>query len=284
MNIPKHIAVLAHPQVPNAVEWAARIAESLVAHAPLVVQGELYDQALRERITSGDFDLVIALGGDGTLLRTGHLCAPSDTPILGLNMGKFGFLFEIGLDRWETHLQTLFAGQYWIEKRMMLHCTHWRGDTSLGAWDVLNEVVVSRGEIVRPVHLITAVDGRHLTTYVADALIAATPTGSTAYALAAGGPILPPEVRNILLVPVAPHLSIDRPIVLAERTIVRITVETDHQAVASVDGHPPIHLQNGDHIAVQVGMHNVSFVRFSDPGYFYRNLTPHMNRNPVTQK
>lgn len=284
MKIPRCIAILAHPQVPGAIEQSQQVAGHLTEYTPLVVQGQLNDVLLRERITAGEFDLVIALGGDGTMLRTGHLCAASGTPILGLNMGKFGFLFEVGLDTWTDHLDDLFAGRYWVEKRMMLHCTHQRGETCLGEWDVLNEIVVSRGEIVRPVHLSATVDGRHLTTYVADALIAATPTGSTAYAMAAGGPILPPEVRNILLVPVAPHLSIDRAIVLAEGASVCITVYTEHQAVASVDGHPPIHLQDGDQITAQSGEHNVSFVRFGDPGYFYRNLTPHMNRNPAVRK
>ncbi|RMF48565.1 MAG: NAD(+)/NADH kinase [Anaerolineae bacterium] len=281
MKAPKRIAILAHPQVPSAPAEARRIADFLLPRVEHLTSGLLYDADVRKRVQAGEFDLVLALGGDGTMLRTGHLCAPSNTPILGVNLGKFGFLFEIGLPDLSTRLNDLLAGHYWLETRMMLNCTHWRGDAKLGEWDVLNEVVVSRGEIVRPVHLITEVDDRYLTTYVADGLIAATPTGSTAYALAAGGPILPPELRNILLVPVAPHLSIDRPIVLAEGASVRITIHTDHQAVASVDGQPPIHLQHGDQIHAQAGAHNVSFVRFGDPDYFYRNLTPHMNRNPA---
>src|SRR5512136_1882467 len=165
---------------------------------------------------------------------------------------------------------------------MMLSTEHWRADERLGAWEVLNEAVVSRGQMVRPVHLYTYVDARHLTTYVADALIVATPTGSTAYALAAGGPILPPELRNILLVAVAPHLSLDRAIVLAEGSSVSITVHTDHQAVLSIDGQVPISLTSDDRVAVYASPHVVKFIRFQDPGYFYRNLTPHMSQNPST--
>ena len=145
---------------------------------------------------------------------------------------------------------------------------------------MLNEVVVSRGQIVRPVHLEALVDGRYLTTYVADGLIAATPTGSTAYALAVGGPILPPDLRNILLVPIAPHLSIDRAVVLSEGASVTIRVTTQHQAVISVDGHDPVAIENDDLVQVQSSEHTVEFVRIQDPGYFYRNLTPHMYRNP----
>jgi NAD+ kinase len=140
--------------------------------------------------------------------------------------------------------------------------------------------VVSRGNIVRPIHLIAEVDGRYLTTFVADALIASTPTGSTAYALAAGGPILPPELRNILIVPVAPHLSIERAIVLAEGSSVSITVQTDHEAVVSADGQTPVPMANNDCVTAHAGEHTVQFIRFQDPGYFYRNLTPHMNQNP----
>jgi NAD+ kinase len=176
----------------------------------------------------------------------------------------------------------LLVDEYWLERRMMLCVELSRTREPLGKWEVLNEVVVGRGQTVRPIQLVAEVDGRYLTTYVADALIAATPTGSTAYALAAGGPILPPELRNILLVAVAPHLSIDRAIVLAEGSSVGITVHTDHQAVLSVDGQTPVTLKDGDQVHARASDHTVLFVRFQDPGYFYRNLTPHMEQNPMT--
>jgi NAD+ kinase len=188
---------------------------------------------------------------------------------------------EIQGGQWQEFLPRLVQGDYWIENRMMLRAEQYRSGAIQGSWDVLNEVVVSRGQIIRPVHLETYVDGRYLTTYVADALIAATPTGSTAYALAAGGPILPPELRNILLVPVAPHLSLDRAIVLAECASVGIVARVDHQAVFSVDGQVPVGLADGDRVEVTAGKYTVQCVRFQDPGYFYRNLTPHMSRNPA---
>lgn len=187
---------------------------------------------------------------------------------------------EIRQHTWLDALQRLLEGDYWLEKRMMLNAEQFRGEEDLGQWEVVNEVVVSRGGIVRPVHLDAKVDGRFLATYVADGLIASTPTGSTAYALAAGGPILPPELRSILLVPIAPHLSIDRAVVLAEGSSVSIIVHTTHQAVLSIDGQPPIDLTDGDWVNVKASSHNLQFVRFQDPGYFYRNLTPHMSQNP----
>jgi NAD+ kinase len=278
----RRVVVLAHPKLPQAAQEAERVAASLSERGIGAAYGLLYDEVLRQQVQEGVFDLIIALGGDGTMLRAGHLGGPCGVPILGINMGRFGFLAEVKENQWRELLPRLLSGDYWLERRMMLCAEHWRAGEKLGAWDVLNEVVVSRGQFVRPVHLIAEVDGRYLTTYVADALIAATPTGSTAYALAAGGPILPPELRNILLVPVAPHLSVERALVLAEGSSVAITAQTDHEAVFSVDGQAPVLLTNEDRVVARAGQHTVKFARFQDPGYFYRNLTPHMNHNPST--
>ena len=241
-----------------------------------VVHGSMYDSALVEGLQNGILDLWITLGGDGTMLRSGHLCGPQGVPILGINMGNLGFLTEIQRGEWEEALLRLLDGDYWLEKRMMLRVEQRRDSLSLGSWVVLNEAMVGRGGVMRPVRLVTSVDGDYLTTYVADGLIAATPTGSTAYALAAGGPILPPELRNILLVPVAPHLSIDRAIVLPEGSYVNIKVHTDYVAALSLDGQQPIPLEDGDQVEVRSGEHAVQFVRLQETGYFYRNLTSHM--------
>ena len=276
----RRIVVMAHPKVVDGIQEAVLIVARLEEMGVSAVYGLLYDEALRSRVQSIDFDLITALGGDGTMLRAGHLGGPCNIPILGINMGHFGFLMEVRQQNWRDVLEPLLKGDYWLEKRMMLCAEKWRGDEKLGTWDVLNEVVVSRGQIVRPVQLTANIDGRFLSTFVADGLIAATPTGSTGYAMAAGGPILPPELRNILLVPVAPHLSIDRAIVLAEGSSVSITVKTEHQAVLSIDGQSPIPMQDEDRVEARAGDHTVKFIRFQDPGYFYRNLTPHMSQNP----
>jgi NAD+ kinase len=200
-------------------------------------------------------------------------------PILGINLGRLGFLIQIGREEWAAALEELLKGRFWIESRMMIRAEHVRAGESLGNWHALNEVAVCRGAAVRPVHVSASVDGRLLTTYVADGLIAATPTGSTAYALAAGGPILPPELRNILLVPIAPHLSVDRAVVLSEGTSVSILLK-EGEAVLSVDGQIPVGLAENDVVDVRAGDYAAKFVRFGDPGYFYRNLTAHMNQNP----
>jgi NAD+ kinase len=278
---PNHFAIAIHPQMPQAESMAQEIAEHLIQRGKSALYGSLYDETLREKVKQHAFDLLIALGGDGTMLRSGHLCAPSNLPILGINLGRLGFLIEIEKDEWQSALDRLWEKGCWLENRMMLQAEHMRDANILGRWDVLNECVVGRGAVMKSVRIRADVDGRHMTTYVADALITATATGSTAYALAAGGPIMPPELRNILLVPVAPHLSVDRAVILHEGSTVLITIHTDHDAIMSVDGQPAVHMKDGDQVRVRAGGHAAQFVRFQEPDYFYRNLTSRMQKNPM---
>ncbi len=276
----KSIAVIAHPNVDEAAVQAQKIVDYLNTKDINTATGLLNEDEIRERVISKEFDLVITLGGDGTVLRAGHLCAPVDVPIMAINHGRFGFLIEVASNDWESYMEKLFSGDFWLEKRMMLQTKIVRDQECLGEWEVLNEMVIGRSRTVRPVHLSTHLDGFPLTTYVADGLIVSTPTGSTAYALAAGGPVLPPELRNILLIPVAPHLSMDRAIVLAEGSKVSIQLQSDHEAVLSVDGQEPIDLENGDRVEVIVSQHTVKFLRFQGAGYFYRNIIALMDQNP----
>ena len=277
---PQKPVVAAYPRMPEAFVEAEAMSKYLKEKGIEAPFGSLYDEKLRKQVRRGDFDLLIMAGGDGSVLRAGNLCAPSKVPILGVNLGKLGFLIQVEKEEWREYFDKLLNGEAWIENRMMLHAEHIRSGEVLGSWDALNEVVVARGQSLRPVRLSASVDGRHLTSYVADGLIAATATGSTAYALAAGGPILPPELRNILLVPIAPHLSVDRAVVLAEGSTVSIQVNGEN-AVLSIDGQPSITLVEDDRVDVRAADVTAQFVRFGDPGYFYRNLTAHMNENSL---
>jgi NAD+ kinase len=192
-------------------------------------------------------------------------------PVLGVNIEHLGFLTELEPDEWMSALPRLLAGEAWVEERMMLYAEYHRGDESQG-YEALNDVVVSRGSLARIVRLETHIDGSFLTTYAADGLIVATPTGSTAYAFAAGGPVLPPQLKNILLLPIAPHLSMDRAIVLSQGAMVKVLVHTDHQAILTVDGQFEYELQDGDQVTVQASHHAGRFVRLQDRTYFYRTL------------
>lgn len=276
--IPKRIVVTAYPKMPEAFTEAEAMSAFLKEKGMDAPVGSLYDEGLRKRVKQGEFDMLIAVGGDGSVLRAGHLCAPSNVPILGVNLGRLGFLIQIDRKEWRSYFERLFNGEAWIEDRMMLRAEHSRAGEKLGTSIALNEVVVGRGQNLRPVRLTAFVDTRELTSYVADGLIASTATGSTAYALAAGGPILPPELRNILLVPIAPHLSVDRAVVLAEGSSVDIVIKSEN-AVFSVDGQPPVPLMEDDHVGVTAADVTAQFVRFGNPGYFYRNITMHINEN-----
>jgi NAD+ kinase len=276
---PRRVTLVANPKLAEAFSTMTEMAAHLTARGLSVVQGVLGDEQVRESLERRETDLLIALGGDGTVLRAGNLCAPHGVPILGVNLGRIGFLTEIERGQWPPAVEQLLAGDFWLEPHMMLNASLWRGEALLGEWDVLNECVIGRGGMVRLVRLKAEIEGRYATHFAADALIIATPTGSTAYALAAGGPILPPDLRNILVVPVAPHLSVDRAIVLHEGSWVRVTVYSDHPASISADGQTPVEMQSGDHVDVRAGRHNAIFVRFQDPGYFYRNLTARLIQN-----
>jgi len=236
--------------------------------------------ALRWRET----DLLVTLGGDGSILRAARAAAPYGTPILGVNLGRVGFLTEAEPETWRGVLSQVLAGDYWVEERMMLRAVTWRGGESLGQAEALNDVVVGRGARARVVHLRTEVDGGYLSTYVADGLIVATPTGSTAYALAAGGPVLPPQLRNVLLVPIAPHLSMERPIVLSEGVTVRILVIGGRPAVLTVDGEVQAELESGDEVVVEVSPHVARFARVQERTYFYKTLVARLvPRNQIPE-
>jgi len=278
--VPKKPVITAYPKMPEAFTEAEAMSFYLKEKGIEAPFGSLYDEDLRRRVRKGEFDVLVIAGGDGSVLRAGHLCASSGVPVLGVNLGRIGFLIQVDRGEWREYFDKLLAGDAWIENRMMLHAEHFRAGESIGNWNALNEVVVGRGQNLRPVRMTASVDNLQLTRYVADGLIAATATGSTAYALAAGGPILPPELRNILLVPIAPHLSVDRAVVLAEGSMVSIRVGSEN-AVLSIDGQPSIPLSEDDHVDVCAADVAVQFVRFGDAGYFYRNLTAHMNENSL---
>ncbi len=228
------------------------------------------EEAIKDRLQY--LDLLITLGGDGSLLRAARLTARHAVPILGINMGRLGFLVEVQPAEWRDRVRQALLGDYWIEERMMVHARHYHQGQVAKIYDALNEVVIGRGRLARVVRLHTYIDGSFLTTYTADGLIISTATGSTAYALAAGGPILPPELENFLLIPLAPHLSLERTIVLSKGVTVRVQLSTDHTAVLTVDGQLEIELSDGDEVVMSAGSSVGRFVRLQEKNYFYRTL------------
>lgn len=275
---PARILILHHPKVERARALAADLHRALASRPRITLAQAALDDADAAASLAGQ-DLVIVLGGDGSMLRAGSLAARPGVPILGINLGRLGFLGEVDPDDWHDALESVLGGQAWLESRMMLHVAHERGAQVLDSYEALNEAVVGRGALARPVRLQTLIDGDELTTYVADGLIIATPTGSTAYALAAGGPILPPELRNILLIAIAPHLSIDRAIVLPQGSTVEVVARCEHQAILTADGQFEVPLQDGDLVRVRMSDYVTRFVRVRPRNYFYASLVRRMQPN-----
>jgi len=201
-----------------------------------------------------DADAVLVLGGDGTILATARECAPKGTPMLPVHLGRFGFLTEVAPDGLELALSTLLDGHYTIEERMML----WGEARSSAAVEqstvyALNDIVVSNGPLSRVLHLRMMVNDKYVTTYAADGLILSTPTGSTAYSLSAGGPLVYPNLKVLLVTPICPHTLTSRALIIPGDDTVTIVVERDPDDIVrvTVDGQLGFALQPGDEIRVR---------------------------------
>ena len=265
----KHFLLLHHPKLPHSLalahQWSAQF-DALGARSTLI---SAWDEAAISQHLDGLY-LAITRGGDGTFLRAARLCAPVRVPILGINLGRVGFLSEISPE--EFNARQVVEGAFWVEERTMLHTTFSRGGVTRGEYEALNDVVVGRGKLARVIRLATSIDGDYLTTFIADGAIVATATGSSAYVFAAGGPILAPEVKTLVLVPIAPYLSQVKSLVLPEGSRVLLRLETDHRSILTIDGQIDIELEDGDEILVQASAHVARFARFQPRTYFYRTL------------
>jgi NAD+ kinase len=225
------------------------------------------DPAAQDRIQGTD--LIVSLGGDGSMLWAARAVIPYAVPILGVNMGRLGFLAELGPKELMDSLPRVLGGEGRVEERTMLQARvpAW-GQTFHG----LNDVVVGRSLAGRPVYLDVRVDGCRLALYRSDAVIVATATGSTGYSLSAGGPILHPESRDMLLTPVAPHMAPARPLVLPQDAVVDLVVSTEEGASVSVDGQVNRDLERGDGVSICRSPHVARLLRLTEPSDHYRIL------------
>ena len=265
------VIILEHPRVAASQHMVGELRALIEGLGVSVVTGSVWDtQALHTALP--EVDACITLGGDGSMLRTARVAAPFQVPILGINLGKLGFLAEIEPRQAAERLPAILRGNYWIEERMMIQAELVRDGETLLIQDCLNEVVVARRQLSRVIRVDTRIDGHQLTTYTADGVLVATPTGSTAYGLAAGGPILHPEVWNMLLLPISAHLSLRSPLVLPARTEVRLSVHSDHEAGASFDGQSDVVLRADDQMIVRAAEQRARFIRTQERTYFYHTL------------
>jgi NAD+ kinase len=221
---------------------------------------------------AADASLAVSLGGDGTMLRTVDLLDGEPVPILGVNVGLLGYLSEVEPEAMTTALERIAGGDYRIDERMLLDVTtDPSGSESPARWRALNEAVIEKLEPSHTVRLMVSIDGAPFTTYAADGLIVATPTGSTAYSLSARGPVLSPHQRALLLTPVSPHMLFDRSLVLAPDEDIEIEVIGHRPAHLAVDGHRTTALEPGARVLCQPSASVARLVRFG-PGRFHQIL------------
>lgn len=275
----RRVGILHHPRIPDSQPLARAIGDSVERLGLTAWLGSAWDEEnLRQQAV--ELDLLITLGGDGTLLRAARLGSPYGVLLLGVNLGQLGFLAELTPAEVVSALPGILEGHYWVEERLMLRGRVQKSQVksqtsnvkSADCFDALNDIVVGRGSLSRTVRVEARIDGDYLTTYVADGVIVATPTGSTAYSLAAGGPILEPELKNLLLTPIAPHLTVVHSLVLPATAEVALRVATDHPASVTIDGQIDLPLEDGDTVIVTASPHVSRFVRLQPKAYFYRTL------------
>jgi len=270
------IAICAHHERPGIVELIDDIVEWAGAngHDAWLVPDDasvLGRAALADERPLTAADLVVALGGDGTMLRAVHLLDGAPTPLLGANLGHLGYLTEVEPDGLIEAIgrftQGPATGGWHLDERMLLCVELWRGGEQVGEWRALNEAVVQKGADAHTVRLLARIDGEPFTSYAADGLIVATPTGSTAYSLSARGPIVSPRHRALLLTPVAPHMMFDRTLVLDPSEEVELEVLDQHRAEIAVDGALAVVIAEGDLVRCRAAAETASFVRFADYRY-----------------
>lgn len=272
----KKIAVLAKVHDPRCQGVASELVEWLSARGiePLVDAHLARHLLLPCGIDSALFpeqaDLVVVLGGDGTLISAARLIGGRDIPILGVNLGSLGFLTEITLEELYPTLERCLANDYRVSERMMLQATVERDGAEIASHAVLNDVVINKGALARIVDLETMVNSQYLTTFKADGLIISTPTGSTGYSLSAGGPIVHPAMNCIAITPICPHTLTNRPVIIAEDSLILITVRSlpDEDIFLTLDGQVGVELQGGDVIHVRRASDRAKLVMSGSKDYF----------------
>ncbi len=218
----------------------------------------------------GVCDLIVIFGGDGTLLSVARETCRSGVPILGVNLGGLGFLTEIAYDELYDSLEVFFSGKAFVQKRMMLEANIFRGGERF-FYVALNDVVIERGARGRIVELETKIGGEYLTTYRADGLIVSTPTGSTAYSLSAGGPIVYPGIDVITITPICPHMLTNRPLIIPDTMFVEVKVQKfgrDDEVVLICDGQVGGSIVPGDHILIKKSSYHTYIVRSPKRSYY----------------
>jgi NAD+ kinase len=270
LPLSKTVAIISKPDRPELSEVLPKLEKWLDEHGCVVVmdrESAAYFQAsevmARAELGSRAPGVALVLGGDGTLLSAARAVSSAGTLILGVNLGTLGFLTELPLGDLYPALEAIEQGQYVVDPRSMLRCSLLRNAASVATLEALNDVVVSKSAIARLNHFELYVDREFVSSYKADALIIATPTGSTAYSLGAGGPILKPDVDAFVITPVSPHGLTHRPVVVRDTVEIEIRVKTgQEEAYLSLDGQVGMPVRDGDIVRCVKAEHPARLLRF----------------------
>lgn len=272
MAIFQTIGIITKPHAPNILQGVQHLRDWLKSHQKTVLYDSPQDfpspeSTARHQIAK-EADLLIVLGGDGTMLSGARLVEQREIPILGVNMGGLGFLTEITFEDLPPALEKVFAGQYHLDKRLMLKIQLQRKDLILGTYSALNDVVVSKGHLARMIAIRIWVDQAFMTNMRGDGLVVATPTGSTAYSLSAKGPILDPRLEVLLVNPICPHTLSHRPFLAPSDVPITIELSSQEPAMATIDGQVGAEILQGDLVHVRASEHRTQLIRFPDRSYF----------------
>jgi NAD+ kinase len=271
----KSIGILTKPKFPEVkgtlqavVAWLrGRNIHVMLGQTSATLLGE--EGGYQDAQLSSKADVLLVLGGDGTMLHAARLAAERSIPILGVNMGGLGFLTEVRLDNLYPSLERVFANDYVLDERLMLRTHIHRQGETVAQGVVLNDVVISKGTLARMIELKIAIEGRFVTNLRSDGLIVSSPTGSTAYSLSAGGPIIDPAVQSLILTPVCPHTLTHRPLIVPGNVKVDLTLTSrDDGAMATLDGQVGVSIAQGDTVTIHTSENRTRLIRFPESNYY----------------
>ncbi len=270
------IAILYNPLSPPTTKLGEELEAWLTSKGVATWRGVSHD-AREDPLPLSSCSLLICLGGDGTVLRAARLAIPLGTPLLPVALGHLSFMAEVTPEQLRPAIKRILLDDFWIEERTLVDAHLQPVQGAGGDYTALNEVLVGRGEIARAVVVEVAIDRVRMTSYHADGVLVSTATGSTAYALAAGGPVIDPRSRALALVPVAAHLTHVPALVLHEDAEITLSLRSRYAATLSVDGQISVPLQMGDVLTVRRSARVARFARVSSPQYFYETLTQRLH-------
>ena len=248
--------------VPELIHWLVQHGYQIVVDRETQPHAPGVEVVAREEIASRPLRFVVVLGGDGTLLSAARSVSRAGVPLIGVNLGSLGFLTEVPLEELYPTLEGIEVGHCGVEARSMVHCDVLRDNSPVANYDALNDIVVGKGTISRLNHCDVYIDGDFVSSYKADSLIVSTPTGSTAYSLAAGGPILMPTINGFVVTPVGAHSLTHRPLVVPDTSNLMIVVNTGaEEAYLSVDGQIGMPMCDGDRVCCRKSQFQVKLLR-----------------------